>query len=229
VRRYLDADESYSPHRRQERLGQERAALAQSVLDRTAQGMAGRVLVTPILRRVLNQAQIHTRERDTMHFELTRLIMPMHRMLLKLGERWCRRGLLGAAEDIFFLELEEIEQLARSPQPAQEKVRACRDESAASHCRPWPDVIRGGREIFAGETAGEQAPDGDLAGVAGNAGVAVGVARIVRSPEEFGKLRQGGYSGSTADQPGLDAAVRRSGRDRHRSGRHSLPRGDCRP
>jgi pyruvate,water dikinase len=191
VRSYLDAAESQSPYAQQERLRHERAALAEAVLAAAAEGLAGRLLLAPLLRWVLDQAEIHTRERDTMHFELTRLFPPLRRLMLELGARWQQRGALDAAEDIFFLELDEIEALAGTLTAARAKVRARRDEFAANRRRAWPDRVCGGVEVYAGREARGPAPEGALAGVAGSPGIAKGAARIIRGPEEFGRLQRG--------------------------------------
>ena len=82
LRAYLKVDESQSPHRHQARLVQERQELMQDVQERLQKNGRGRYLVWPVFRWMLGQTQRHTRERDTMHFELTRLFPPFRRMLL---------------------------------------------------------------------------------------------------------------------------------------------------
>jgi len=191
VRGYLDADEAQSPHRQQARLVKERGELAQEVESRLGQDVLGRHLVSPIFRWVLRQTQAHTRERDTMHFELTRLFPPFRRMLLELGHRWSEQSLINQPDDIFFLRLDEMGELADSPHSMADEVRARRVEFEANKSRPWPDIIRGSEEIYAEAAGPAEGLEGQLGGVAGSPGVVTGVARVIRGPEEFEKLKNG--------------------------------------
>ena len=187
IRGYLDADDSQSPYYQQERLIEERRELTETVMAGIEQGLVGRFILSPIFRWVLAQAQLHTRERDTMHFELTRLIPPARRLLYEVGRRWTDQGLLDDSEDIFFLSLDEMEEVAEHRSPVKDKVRAAREEYELNRSRPWPTVIRGNEEIYAHIEVAE----GDLQGIAGSPGVISGPARVIRGPDEFGTLKKG--------------------------------------
>jgi pyruvate,water dikinase len=191
VRSYLDADDEQSPHVQQARLVGERKALTDEVLARVAETTSGRFLVSPLFRWILNQAQLHTRERDTMHFELTRMFPPFRKMLLELGRRWREQDLIEDQEDIFFITLDEIVEIAAAPRAMKEEVRSRRAEYETNKTRPWPSIIRGKQEIYAG--GGETADfSGDtLEGVPGSPGQATGISRVIRGPEEFAKLQKG--------------------------------------
>jgi phosphoenolpyruvate synthase/pyruvate phosphate dikinase len=188
VRAYLDADEAQSPHGQQARLIRERREQTQAVRARVERDILGRILVWPILRRVLGHTQANTRERDTAHFELTRVFPPFRHLLLELGRRWSEHGFISQAGDVFFLTLDEITEMANSPRPMQDRVKAHRTEFETNRSRPWPDIIRGDQEIYA---RAAEAVEGQLQGVAGSPGVVAGVARVIRGPEEFGKLQKG--------------------------------------
>jgi phosphohistidine swiveling domain-containing protein len=190
LRSYLDADEARSPHHQQARLVKEREELTESVLARVEKDIAGRLLVSPILRWVLKHTQANTRERDTVHFELTRLFPPFRRMLLELGHRWSERGLVTDSDDIFYLTLDEMDEVAAAPRSIVETVQARRAEYELNRTRPWPDIIRGGRGIFAEAAGPVEAVDGQLQGVAGSPGLVTGVARVIRGPEEFSRLQK---------------------------------------
>lgn len=191
VRSYLDADESQSPHRQQARLVEQRQALTQEAEARLREDAVGRHLVAPIFRWVLRHTQLHTRERDTMHFELTRMFPPFRQLLLELGRRWSERGLIDQPDDIFFIPLDEMEDIARSPRVAREDVARRRAEFEATKRRPGPAVIRDGEEVHAEGTAPAEATNGQLRGIAGSPGKITGVARVIRGPEHFDKLRNG--------------------------------------
>jgi phosphohistidine swiveling domain-containing protein len=191
VRGYLDTGEAHSPHRQQARLVKERQELMEVVRSRLARDLRGRLLIWPIFRWALKQTQIHTRERDTMHFELTRMFPPFRRLLLELGRRWTERGLIAQREDVFFLGLDELADVARSPRPLHEVIEERRAEFEANKGRTWPDIIRGGEELSAEGREPAEVSEGQLGGLAASPGVGTGVARVIRNPEEFRKLDNG--------------------------------------
>jgi pyruvate,water dikinase len=191
VRGYLDTGEAHSPHRQQARLFKERQELMDVVRSRLVQDLRGRFLIWPAFRWALKHTQIHTRERDTMHFELTRLFPPFRRLLLELGRRWKERGLIAEREDVFFLGLDELADVARSPRPMRDLVAERRAEFEANKGRLWPDIIRGDQELLAEGREPVQVSAGQLAGLGASPGVATGVARVIRAPEEFAKLKNG--------------------------------------
>jgi len=191
VRGYLDTGEAHSPHRQQERLVKERQELMEVVRTRLAQDLRGRFLIWPIFRWALKQTQIHTRERDTMHFELTRMFPPFRRLLLELGRRWTERGLFAERDDVFFLGLDELPDVARSPRPMHELIEERRSEFEGNKGRVWPDIIRGDEELSAEGRETAVVSEGQLGGLGASPGVATGVARVIRNPEEFGKLDNG--------------------------------------
>ena len=186
VRGYLDADESQSPHVQQARLVEERNELTKEALASVEQGMVGRYLLSPIFRWVLHQTQLHTRERDTMHFELTRLFPLARRVLHELGQRWAQRGLIDQLDDIYFLTLAEMDEVAERQESAKDKVLEARQEFDANLRRPWLNIIRGEEEIY----QEAEITEGDLQGVAGSPGVVSGPARVIRGPDEFGTLQR---------------------------------------
>ena len=187
VRGYLDADESQSPHVQQARLVKERNELTEEALAVVEQGLVGRYLLSPIFRWVLHQTQLHTRERDTMHFELTRLFPLARRVLHELGQRWAKRGLIDQPDDIYFLTLVEMDEVAAHQVSAKDKLLQARQEFDANLRRPWPYIIRGEEEIYQEADVTE----GDLQGVSGSPGVVSGPARVIRGPDEFGTLQRG--------------------------------------
>ncbi|MFC2046159.1 PEP/pyruvate-binding domain-containing protein [Chloroflexota bacterium] len=190
VRSYLDADEAQSPHHQLARLVKEREELTQSVLSRVEKDLVGRLLFSPILQWVLKHTQALTRERDTVHFELTRLFPPFRRMLYELGNRWTERGLIAGPDDIFYLTLDEMDDVAAAPRSMFETVEARRAEYELNKSRPWPGIIRHGRGIYAEADGPVEAIDGQLHGVAGSPGLVTGVARVIRGPEEFSRLQK---------------------------------------
>ena len=189
IRSYLDADESQSPYRQQDRLIKERQQLTRLVMKDVEKSITGRLIIAPIFKWILNQTQIHTRERDTMHFEMTRLFPPIRRLMQELGERWVERGLLDKSEDVFYLEINEMVEMAKSPQPVQDKVGARKDAFLYAQQHACPNIIRNGEEIMGAEVA-EVGMSG-LQGIAGSPGVVTGLSRIIKGPDEFNRLKKG--------------------------------------
>ena len=126
VRAYLDVDESHGPYQQEERLVDERRALEDEVKSRLTEHTRDRYVTWPAFRWVYSQARRHTRERDTMHFELTRLFPAFRRMLHELGTRWAERGLIESWDDVFFLTWDDMNEIAETLNAAQEIVRANR-------------------------------------------------------------------------------------------------------
>lgn len=190
IRGYFDADEKASPHAQQARLVREREELAREVDEHVRRDLAGRFAIAPIFHWVLKNTQAHTRERDTMHFELTRLFPPFRRALLELGARWQTKNILAAREDIFFLTLDETEALTREPRPMQDMVQERRAEFQNNARRTPPPIVRDGVAVEATRQTLDTAP-GQLRGIAGSPGIVEGVVRVIRGPHEFEKLQRG--------------------------------------
>ncbi|MFQ5942292.1 MAG: PEP/pyruvate-binding domain-containing protein [Anaerolineales bacterium] len=187
IRGYLDADESQSPHAQQARLVAERIELTEEALARVERGLVGRYLLSPIFRWVLHQTQLHTRERDTMHFELTRVFPPARRLLQELGHRWVQRGLIEQLEDVYFLSLDELEEVAQHQDSVKDRILEARQEYDTNMHRPWPNIIRSEEEIY----PQMETTEGDLQGISGSPGVVSGPARVIRGPDEFSTLEKG--------------------------------------
>jgi pyruvate,water dikinase len=191
IRGYLDLGDEHDPHVQQEHLVKQRQELEQLVHEKLTQDARGRTLIWPIFRWLMGHTEIHTRERDTMHFELTRLFPPFRRIFFELGNRWVAKGLIARPEDTFFLTLDEMSQVADTLEPMFAVVQARRQAYETNGRRPWPDVIRDGEEIFASRSASAGDTAGSLAGVSGSPGVVTGVARVIQGPEEFSTLQKG--------------------------------------
>jgi phosphohistidine swiveling domain-containing protein len=191
VRGYLAADEALSPHRQQERLVHEREELARQVRTRVRHGLRGRLLVWPIFNWVLRHTQANTRQRDTMHFELTRLFPPFRRLLLELGQRWAARGVVGRADDVFYLTLDEMRGAADSSAPLAERIAGRRRQLENDRRVPPPPIVRDGVEIWPEADAATGEATGELRGIAGSPGRSTGRVRLVRGPDEFDRLVSG--------------------------------------
>jgi pyruvate,water dikinase len=191
IRGYLDLGEAHSPHAQQKHLSQQRQEVQETVRKRLRQELKGRYLIWPLFRWLLDNIEFHARERDTMHFEMTRIFPPFRRFLLELGRRWTERGLLAEPEQIYFLTFPEIEDTIKDPQPMLETATQRQEEYEINKGIPWPDIIRGDQESYSRPVEPVQGEAGRLDGVAGSPGVITGQARVIRGPEEFHRLQHG--------------------------------------
>jgi pyruvate,water dikinase len=167
----------------------ERHDLEKMVKNRLTADARGRYATWPAFRWVYGQARRHTRERDTMHFELTRLFPAFRRMLHELGTRWTERDLIQSWQDIFFLTWDDLNKVVATSYPAHDTVRENRAGYETSKRRPWPIMVLEGEEIY--PERAEPDADGRLEGVAGSPGRVTGTVRVIRGPEEFDRLQNG--------------------------------------
>jgi pyruvate,water dikinase len=191
IRSYLDADESQSPYHQQERLIKEREVLTRMVEKDLDKSLPGRLILAPIFRWFLKQTQLHTRERDTMHFEMTRLIPVLRRLALELGERWAAWGHIDQEEDVFFMEFNEMIEMAKFPYSAKGDIHARKMTFLRNKTQTPPIIIRNGEEIFNLETEPLEIGDSGLKGVAGSPGKVTGLTRVIQGPDDFNKLKKG--------------------------------------
>jgi pyruvate,water dikinase len=191
VRRYLDLDPNSSPRRQQEHLFKQREELTQTVEARIKRDPVGRLVFWPVFHRILTDTQAHTRERDTMHFELTRIFPPFRRMLLELGRRWTGRGLINEPADMFFLTLAEMGDVIQSPRSMKDQVAKRRVQFEKSKLRVAPAIIRDGQQVVPENLLPITTVHGEYQGIAGSPGVVTGIARVVQGVEDFDKLAKG--------------------------------------
>ena len=150
----------------------------------------------PVRRRVFRWALARSeelaRDRDTMHFHWTACFPVLRRLLGELGTRWQQAGVIPQADDVYCLGLDEMPELARSPRPMHETVRARRAAWERDQVRVWPTEIRQGTEVYGHEMEAAHGPDGDgLSGIPGSPGVVTGQACVVRGPDDFARLEPG--------------------------------------
>ena len=191
IRGYLDTDRQHSPHEREQQLVLQSQLLRASVLKRVSQDPAGLLLRRPLLSWLVEQTRRLARERDTMHFEWTRIFPPVRRLELELGRRWVEQGLFDQPEDIFFLGLDEQDRIAQHPRPCHALIAERRQALAANLSGPWPVMIGVTPTLAAQATPADSSPTSVDSGTGGSPGLATGPARIIMGPEDFGKLCAG--------------------------------------
>jgi len=150
-------------------------------------------------RRLLADAQHLVPVREEQVAELTMPWPIMRRAVVRIGEALVARGLIGAAEDVFFLtRTEALGALADrrlEPSVGVAERRATRDAQARlvpplliGHPSP---ILRRLLDSFA-HTVGAMPSDTALvSGTPASAGRATGTVRVVRGPDDFDALQSG--------------------------------------
>jgi pyruvate,water dikinase len=128
--------------------------------------------------------------REDTHFIMTMPMPVLHQALLELGHRLVPAGVLDRENDVFHLQLDELEQAVRSWPPPKSLVSelAVTVRQRAERRSALADV-----PLFDLAALPPPQPTGDalLAGTPGSPGVAEGPVRIVRDAAAFGTLLPG--------------------------------------
>lgn len=142
-------------------------------------------------------------------------LSPMRMVALEVGRRWADAGRLDDIDDIWFLELDELVSMLRSPGTQRPDIERRRAEHRWNQTHPVPDVVGpspapmlppsiAGRKyattlgavlwaFAAAEGRPVDQPDVEhvLRGLPGSPGVATGPVRTIRSESEFNHVAPG--------------------------------------
>jgi phosphohistidine swiveling domain-containing protein len=166
--------------------------------EKTRDGLlAHSILGTQLLRNLflksLTNARYLFQIREDTHFYATLVQPTIRRVSLELGKRLVEAGALDKAEEIFHLQLDELEAFGESWPPSEQTAaqirvlvtrRKAKRESLTNKPMIDPRLLTVTSQVQAGE-------DVLLNGTSGSPGVARGPARVVHDVSEFGKLRAG--------------------------------------
>jgi rifampicin phosphotransferase len=140
--------------------------------------------------RVVGAARQGVAFREDTHFHATRAMPVLRRALLEAGRRLEDAGVLSEAEDVFHLNLEELEVV---PKPDRltgaeaERLQATVHDRAARRAE-----LAGAPMIAAADLRGPVADTTALvSGVAASGGQATGPVRVIMEPAQFGVMRSG--------------------------------------
>jgi pyruvate,water dikinase len=137
--------------------------------------------LSPRMQRWVERARAGMAFREDTHYEFTRPLPILRGALLEIGSRLVADGVLDEVEDVFHLRLEELE---AGPDPRLRELalaRAARRDELAGVRMIDP------RAVFPAADLG----DALAAGQPASGGRATGPVRIIRGPEEFGRLQPG--------------------------------------
>ena len=130
---------------------------------------------------VLRKAQRHAAVRENVKSEIVRRLAAARLMLLKLGERLTRRGVLSDRDEVFFLELDELESVLRPEKPVElaEKIRVRRSEYESNLVLTPPPVVVGRFDPERHVSAAVDTTTSTFKGIAVHPGVVTGPARVI--------------------------------------------------
>jgi pyruvate,water dikinase len=190
-------DEERNPHARQQRLLDRREQVIQAVRERVGG------LRLKLFNKTLGWAQTHTRLREDSIVEIGLAYRPLREMLLELGRRLVEGGAVAETDDVFWLEVEELERAAEALDRGEpvddmsERVEARRREwRAEKRVAPPPELPQKGRvlgiktDLFLA-TSGEEQTESVLSGVGCSPGQVTGTARVLHGPEDFDDMEPG--------------------------------------
>lgn len=162
--------------------------------------------------RILEQAQHAARVREEQTAELTLAWPVMRRALRKLGETLKAQGKLASGEDVFFLKKEELFDAVNRPEDDRQFRREVADRRAQWQRQrrlapplqlgKFPPIADRLLKRFERTLAGAQRrTEGFVRGLPASPGRATGPARLIRSPEEFNRLKPGDILVAPATNP----------------------------
>jgi len=178
---YLRSIDRANPLEKQRQLAQERERLTEE---------CRRKLRNSVKRWVFNwslrQTQKLTRDRENWKNEAVRLFAGFRRIFLTLGERLRQKGILTDREDIFFLEIAEVEPVVqgRADFDVQQRIAQRRAEYEWNRAQTPPPVVVGRYDPQKHVVPKIDASVKVLKGIAVSPGVAMGKARVVTHPDD---------------------------------------------
>ncbi|MBI4499394.1 MAG: hypothetical protein HY689_16020 [Chloroflexi bacterium] len=196
-RGYVLADAAQDPGGYAARQRQRREDAERAVLRRLAHPLDR---VVPVRRALFRMLVARARRllplRENVKHELLRVGRHQRRVLLALGERLVALGLLEAPDDIFFLEVGEVEALAGTRREAlgarlRRRVRQRRQERAQYLALDPPEIIVPGHAVPRAPAPAPAAAGRVLTGLGASSGRVTGPARVLTDPGQADQLRPG--------------------------------------
>ena len=125
-------------------------------------------------------------------------------LLLRLGERLVERRMFSSSEDIFFLTLDELEDLDRAPvEKWAALIRARRAEREHWRSVEAPDAMRSGEDSQPLWHQPSSGADGPLRGIPLSSGIVSGPVRFVRTTRDWSRVRPGDILVMPVIDPGM--------------------------
>jgi phosphohistidine swiveling domain-containing protein len=152
----------------------------EATLSRGWLGLNRRVIL-PGFHRLLAATRAFVAFREDSHFSLMQPFTVVRRLALELGARLVKRGVLEKPDDVFYLEIEELERLGPA-EAVRETVRRRQDTRRS---------VEGRYTSVPSDLLEQPNHRGEIRGVAASPGQVSGRVRIIRSEHDFGTLEKG--------------------------------------
>lgn len=177
-----------------------------------SKGIAGPVK-RALLSQVIGKTQTFTRYREDQRYHLDYLLAHCRQLILEMGRRLSKESVIDKAEDVFFLEADELFDQARSPHPRKDLEAAIaariddwqvwKDRLPATYL--FDDIETEGEIAEGRPEAGEEtgpAEEGVLSGLGASRGEGRGHVRVIRKIEELDAVAPGDILVSETIDPG---------------------------
>jgi pyruvate,water dikinase len=164
-------------------------------------------------RYIANKTRLFIGYRENQRFTLDRIIFVMRKIALEIGSRLVEMGVLEQADDVFFLEREELERLLkeqRADAKLNEKIIHRRKEHTTNK-EVLPSAYIKGNFEFDEEEEGESSEEGVLCGLNASPGIVEGIARVLTDIQCAHELKNGEILVTESTDPAWSAAFMKAG------------------
>jgi rifampicin phosphotransferase len=180
------------PNARETKLRQSRLQaenMQKDLLDRLERLPGGRRKAKKTLT-MISRLRNFAGYREYPKFLMMRHYWILKRAMLKEATGLVEKGIIRAAEDVYYLSFEEFRETVRTGRLDYDLITHRKDEFEIYARMTPPRVITSDGEVIAGEYENRRIPNGALAGIPASAGTVEGRARVILALEEA-SLEQG--------------------------------------
>lgn len=167
-----------------------------------------------LFKYIADKTRLFIGYRENQRFTLDRIIFSMRRIALEIGARLEELGVLRQAEDVFFLERNELENLVKEQlaEPGlNERINARREEHRKNKEILPPSYIKGEFEFDTCEDETATNEEGVLCGLNASPGVFEGTARVLTDIRQAHELKNGEILVTESTDPAWSAAFMKAG------------------
>lgn len=130
-------------------------------------------------KRMIDRVRTFAGYREYPKYAMVSRYFVYKQALLREAERLVKSGVLRETEDIFYLRIQELQEVVRTNQVDEELLQQRKDEFRTYQSLTPPRVLTSEGEMINGAYRREDLPDGALVGLAVSAGMVEGRARVI--------------------------------------------------
>ncbi len=130
-------------------------------------------------KRMIDQVRTFAGYREYPKYGMVSRYFVYKRALMEEAARLVRAGVLGEAEDVFYLTFHELHDVVRTGRVDEQLIRRRKDEFTAYQALTPPRVLTSEGEVIAGAYRRDDLPAGALVGLPVSAGTIEGRARVI--------------------------------------------------